>query len=99
MRYLKYGIIDESTTVPGLVPAAERLAYIKMSYKEQRAYDEYCYDMAYQNNVIAAYKLEGKTEGQAETSLEIARRMKAMGMSVDTISQVTQLPSEVIGSL
>ena len=59
--------------------------------------------MAYQDNVIAAYKLEGKleglAEGKAENSLEIARRLKAMGMAVETISQVTQLPSEVIGSL
>ena len=39
---------------------------------------------------------EGLSKGQAETSLEIARKMKEMGDSIEKIQTITGLPPETI---
>jgi predicted transposase/invertase (TIGR01784 family) len=48
---------------------------------------------------IAAGMKKGRTEGHAERTLEIARKMKAMEMSVSQISEITGLPPEAITKL
>ena len=40
--------------------------------------------------------IQGKEEGIAEKSLEIARKMKAMGDSTEKIHTVTDIPAEII---
>ena len=42
---------------------------------------------------------EGRAEGRAQSSLETARRMKLRGFDVDTISELTTLPKEIINDL
>jgi predicted transposase/invertase (TIGR01784 family) len=42
---------------------------------------------------------KGLAEGQTKEKLEIARKMKAMEMSVSQISEATGLPPETIGKL
>ncbi len=44
-------------------------------------------------------KLKGRLEGKLEKALEIARKMLSKGMSVATIAEITQLPSEDIKKL
>lgn len=51
------------------------------------------------NEGLAQGRAEGKAAGKAESSLETARRMKLKGFDVDTISELTTLPKEVISGL
>jgi len=45
----------------------------------------------YQSDMV-----EAKREGRAEKALEIARKMKEMGDSIEKIQTITGLPSETI---
>jgi predicted transposase/invertase (TIGR01784 family) len=48
---------------------------------------------------LAQGKAEGIAEGEAKANLEIARKMKAMGDSIEKIHAVTGLPSDTIEKL
>lgn len=97
VKYLKTGIIDPETTAPGLSEAREKLRYYDMTPEERYAYDEHINAIMIQNDVLNTAKLEGHAEGRAEgernKQLEIARKMKEMGMTADVIAQVTGLAS------
>lgn len=100
VKYLKTGIIDPETTAPGLLEAREKLRYYDMTPEERYAYDEHINAIMIQNDVLNTAKLEGHAEGRAEgernKQLEIARKMKEMGMTADVIAQVTGLaPGEI----
>lgn len=100
VKYLKTGIIDPETTAPGLSEAREKLRYYDMTPEERYAYDEHINAIMIQNDVLNTAKLEGHAEGRAEgernKQLEIARKMKEMGMTADVIAQVTGLaPGEI----
>lgn len=100
VKYLKTGIIDPETTAPGLPEAREKLRYYDMTPEERYAYDEHINAIMIQNDVLNTAKLEGHAEGRAEgernKQLEIARKMKEMGMTADVIAQVTGLaPGEI----
>lgn len=100
VKYLKTGIIDPETTAPGLPEAREKLRYYDMTPEERYAYDEHINAIMIQNDVLNTAKLEGHAEGRAEgernKQLEIARKMKEMGMNADVIAQVTGLaPGEI----
>lgn len=100
VKYLKTGIIDPETTAPGLPEAREKLRYYDMTPEERYAYDEHINAIMIQNDVLNTAKLEGHAEGRAEgernKQLEIAHKMKEMGMTADVIAQVTELaPGEI----
>lgn len=103
MRYLKDGTIDPDTNVPGLVQAAERLTYLKMSREEQKAYEAYIDDLRYEWDVIDTAKYDGRLEGLEEgaktTNLQNAKKMKDLGVDTEIISQVTSLSAEDIQRL
>ena len=44
-------------------------------------------------------RIEGRAEGHAEAQAEIARKMKALGVDIDTIVQATGLDREAVESL
>ena len=101
--YLKNGRIKEDTATPGLQEARKKLQYISMNEKERHAYDAHMDDIMVQNDVLDTAKMEGREEGRAEGREEekndIARTMKAMGMSAEMISKATGLPEEEIERL
>lgn len=98
MRYLKDGVIDKDTEVPGLVQAAERLAYLKMSVKDQREYEAYRYEMAYLKNVRNAYWYKGQRSGykrgiergKKKALREIAEKMRSLGVDEEEINKLIQ---------
>lgn len=102
MSYLKDGKINPDTKTPGLSEARDRLKYYSMSPKERRAYDEHLSAIMIQNDVLDSAKLEGRMEGRMEgilegeekKNLENAKRMKALGVSLEVIKQVTGLSPE-----
>ena len=80
VRYLKDGTVKEGTTVPGLAEAGERLRILMLSDKERKVYEEYLYNMNYQNDVLNTAKLDGKLEGLAEGKKEGIAQGKKEGL-------------------
>ena len=111
ISYLKNGVIRPDTTTPGLVEAKEKLQYYNMSSEERHAYDEHINAIMIQNDVLNSAKLEGKiegriegmaegkAEGKAEEKREIAKKLKAIGISIEQIKQATGVSSKDIEQL
>ena len=100
LDYLKNDHIRPDTTTPGLKEAREKLVYYDMDPSERAAYDRHVDAIMIQNDVLGKAKFEGLVEGRAEGRtegiLEVARNMKKMGISVETIIRSTGLrPEEV----
>ena len=100
LDYLKNDHIRSYTTTPGLKEAREKLVYYDMDPSERAAYDRHVDAIMIQNDVLGTAKFEGLVEGRAEGRtegiLEVARNMKKMGISVETIIRSTGLrPEEV----
>ncbi|WP_455626149.1 Rpn family recombination-promoting nuclease/putative transposase [Parabacteroides sp.] len=93
MNYLKDGTIRPDTTAPGLDEAREKLKYYSMTPEDRHAYDEHLNAVMIQNDVLDSAKLEGRMEGRmegkAEANLENAKKMKAMGIDLEMIRQIT----------
>ena len=76
-----------------------------MSPEDRHAYDEHLNAVMIQNDVLDSAKLEGRMEGhmeghmeglaegeakgKAEANLENAKKMKAMGIDLEMIRQIT----------
>lgn len=85
--FLKSSCIRENTQTPGLVEAKVIMDYDRMSPEQQRAYRRHI--DAYYNEKDAmesSYK-----DGRLDEKLDIARKMKGLGIDVATISKSTGL--------
>lgn len=97
MNYLKDGTIRPDTMAPGLGEAREKLKYYSMTPEDRYAYDEHLNAVMIQNDVLDSAKLEGRmegrmeglAEGKAEANLENAKKMKALGIDLEMIRQIT----------
>ena len=93
MNYLKDGTIRPDTMAPGLGEAREKLKYYSMTPEDRYAYDEHLNAVMIQNDVLDSAKLEGRMEGRmeglAEGKLENAKKMKALGIDLEMIRQIT----------
>ena len=91
LDYLKNGKVRSDTSAPGLQEVRSKLQYLSLDKKERRAYERHLENQMIQNDVMDTARLEGRAEGRAEEAMNIARKMKASGMSDDTIMQFTGL--------
>lgn len=111
LDYLKNGHIKDDTQTPGLSEAREKLQVMALAPSERIAYDRHLDAIMVQEDVLNTAKIEGLAEGRAEgraeglaegrleVNLDHARKMKAMGMSVQDIADITGLSQEQIDSL
>lgn len=103
MAYLKEGVIRPDTTAPGLSEARQKLQYYAMSEGERRAYEEHLNAMVIHDDVISTAKREGRweglAEGRAKEKMEMAKRMKEMGMEIAAIHQISGLSVQQIEQL
>lgn len=115
LDYLKNGHIRENTTAPGLQEARKKLQYLQMDAKERKAYERAMENIMYQNSVLAASHLDGwdgglrigfemgiakgRYEGERGKQLEIARRMKQMGLAAEAICEATGLDEDELSRL
>jgi len=65
MDYLKDAVIKENTTTPGLQAAREKLAYMSMTEKERRAYEDYMVSVHAAKDAWDTLRDEGREEGYA----------------------------------
>ena len=111
LDYLKNNRIKDDTSTPGLQEARKKLLYMTMSDADRRAYDAHMDDIMVQNDVLDTAKMEGRAEGRAEAreearaegqrneKIENARKMKAYGLPLEMICNVTGLSAEEISKL
>ena len=99
LDYLKNGKVRSDTSAPGLQEVRSKLQYLSLDKKERRAYERHLENQMIQNDVMDTARLEGRAEGRAEEAMNIARKMKASGMSGDTIMQLTGLQLEDLKKL
>ena len=107
IQYLKTGIIAPDTTAPGLPEAREKLRYYDMSQEERHAYDEHINAIMIQNDVLntakeeglAEGRAEGRAEGQKEKAVDVALKLKSMGLAVDVIVKATGLTEDEVVKL
>jgi len=76
MDYLKDGAIRDDTTTPGLQAAREKLAYMSMTEKERRAYEDYMVSVHAARDAWETAIDEAKADGWAEG----IRRGRAEGL-------------------
>ena len=95
LDYLKNNRIKDDTSTPGLKEARQRLLYMTMTDAERKAYDAHMDDIMVQNDVLDTAKMEGRVEER----MEMAKRMKLMGMNIGTICQISGLTTEQIEQL
>ena len=103
VRYLKDEYISPDTTAPGLREAKERLEFLRMTPEQQRTYEHYLDTLVRDTDVVKTKILEAeikaRKEGREAEKLEIALKMKVLGLPVDTITEVTGLTTEEIDRL
>ena len=96
MEYLKDAVIRDDTTTPGLQAARAKLAYMSMTEKERRAYEDYMVSVhaardAWETNRDEARaegweegweegRAEGRVEGRAEGRVEGRAEGRAEGI-------------------
>lgn len=111
LDYLKNGRIKDNTTTPGLAAAREKLQYMQMSRADQLAYERHLDAIAVQSDVFEAARIEGRAEGRVvglaegraegerEKALDIAKKLKVLGIAVSDIIKSTGLSSNEIEGL
>ena len=115
MEYLKDAVIREDTTTPGLQAAREKLAFMSMTDKERRAYEDYMVSVHAARDAWETIRdesraeglaegraeglVEGRAEGKYQKALAVARQMKADGLPLQTIARYTALTVEEIAAL
>jgi predicted transposase/invertase (TIGR01784 family) len=94
-------LIEEVIKMDSAIQAAnERMIYVTGDKEAMRAYEMRQMALSDYTSSINYAREEGfskgRTEGRAEGILEIARKMKEMGDSIEKIQIVTGLPQETI---
>ena len=113
--YLNTGDIPETATAPGLSEARERLRLARMSKDELNAYYRHLDNLVILRDNVYTERAEGRAEGlqegraegleegraegKKENQIEIARKLKSMGMETDFIVQATGLSVDDIIAL
>ena len=68
--------------------------------KDRLAYKRYQYELSYQASLIESNyglgRLEGREEGREEVMIAVARRLIAMGMSVEEAAEVAGISSDLL---
>ncbi|HEX9059344.1 MAG TPA: hypothetical protein VF941_04125 [Clostridia bacterium] len=90
--FFKYGEIRDDFKSPGILLAAKKLDYLKMSEDERRAYDGYLAYLGQESGILETAKEEGKDE----KAMEIAEKLLMVGDSIEKVEMITELPAAVI---
>jgi len=104
--FLKNEEIKDSFHAKGLLEVKEKLDSLKLPAQEKQEYKRYLENLRYQNSMMDSnYNsgkiegiMEGRIEGEKVKAIEIAKKMKAAGITNEVIQQVTGLTKDEIDS-
>ena len=105
--YLNTGDVPQGAKAPGMEEVKEQLTIDRMNKSERSAYYKHLDNIVILRDNIYTEREEGRLEGRAEGEAEgriaerkeTARKMKMLGIPMETISQITGLSVADIGSL
>lgn len=101
--YLNTGDVPQGAKAPGMEEVKEQLTIDRMNKSERSAYYKHLDNIVILRDNIYTEREEGRLEGRAEGMInerkENARKMKQLGLPVETISKVTGLSVADIDSL
>ncbi len=109
--FFKNETIKDEFTAQGLKEAKEELDILKMSEEERREYEAYQESLRYQASMFeSTYKVGemkglkqgievGRKEGQKDKTLEMAKKLKEIGMELPLIANVSGLTQDEIVNL
>ncbi|MDT3700959.1 MAG: PD-(D/E)XK nuclease family transposase [Thermincola sp.] len=89
--FFKHGEIRDDFKSPGILLAAKKLDYLMMPEDERRAYDGYLAYLGQELDILDSAK--------EERSVEIAKEMIMRQMDINSISEITKLPIEIVKKL
>ena len=76
--------------------AREKLRLLNMDSEQRKSYERYLEHLAIESDVIGTARVEGKAEGKAEEKGEVIRNGIKIGLSDDTIHELTGVTLEEI---
>ena len=106
--FLKNEEIKDNFKAKGIQKAKKAFSVINMSENERLAYDRYQYELSYQASIVESNyglgRLEGREEGMAKgmeqgekrKALDVAFKMKQMGMALEEVMAITGLTREEV---
>ena len=97
--YLNTGDVPQGAKAPGMEEVKEQLTIDRMNKSERSAYYKHLDNIVILRDNIYTEREEGRLEGRIAERKENARKMKQLGLPVETISKVTGLPVADIESL
>jgi predicted transposase/invertase (TIGR01784 family) len=112
--FLKNGEVRDDFTAQGLSEAKDKLDKMKMSETEYKAYQRYLrnlHDIASEQHTKMAdaqvaiaeaekkAELRGKMEGELKGKIEIAKKLKQMGLPIADIATATGLSQTEVENL
>ena len=101
--FFKNESIKDEFTARGLKEAKEELDILKMGEEERREYEAYQESLRYQASMFeSTYKvgeMKGRKEGEKDKTLEIAKKLKEMGIETSLIANASGLSSDEIMNL
>ena len=97
--FLNTAEIPHDATAPGLDEARRKLQLSQMTKSERDAYYRHLDNVSVLKDNIFTARGEGRLEGQMKTTCSLARKMRAKGMDVALIAELTGLSREDIVKL
>ncbi len=82
-----------------MVEAKEILDYLKYSEEERQEYERYKESLHYQASMYETNYIGAKIEGKKERTLEIAKNLLKMGLTIESIVIATNLTADEIEKL
>lgn len=115
MHFLSHSEIPEGATAPGLKEAAEELQFLKLTPEQRQEYERYrdamlslesqidsaLYIGRYEGKIegLAEGREKGLAEGRREEKLALAQKGIEMGLTIEQISDLTDIPISELSSL
>jgi predicted transposase/invertase (TIGR01784 family) len=93
---LKTSVVKSGFTAAGVQEAGESLDVLKMTEQERKTYESYIRSITDDSTVIETARLEGEAKGREKGAIEIARKLKAAVIDVQTIAASTGLAVDEI---
>jgi hypothetical protein len=101
--YFKNNEVKDEFKARGLAEVKAQLQLDELSEQEQLAYEKHEKMLLSERGIISTARIEGKAEGKAEgeqqARIEMAKKMKAKGFDLETIAEMTGLPTEIVNNL
>ncbi|TAD98521.1 MAG: hypothetical protein EAZ97_10770, partial [Bacteroidetes bacterium] len=99
IHFLKNEEIKPEFRAKGIQKAKEEFNIFKMSKQEQQNYKRYLGDLSYEASMHESHYILAQIKTKKNTQIEIAKTMKAKGMSDELIAELTGLSKEEVEKL